>query len=146
MTVTAYSCSRQKKKKETEGRDSRGLGHLLSLVCLPRPSPYGSSTSTSLGNTSNSAAITDEDTLFLLVVFEALFSVFLLRCLLQTAVLVNIFNSSAWFSWGCSCTCGDNGCIVEAFAGVTQTQKQKTKHYQIITRCGASLLKCMHDY
>lgn len=74
----------------------------------------------------HSAMITDEDTLFL-VVFEALFSVFLLRCLLQTVVLVNIFNSSSWFSWGCSCTRRDNGCIVEAFAGVTRTQKQKNK-------------------
>lgn len=100
MAVTAYSSSRQEEKKKTEGRDDRGLGHLLSLLCLPRPSPYGSSTSSSLGNTSNSAAITDEDTLFFqLVVSEVLFSVLLLRCLLQTVVLVNIFNSSTVFSW-----------------------------------------------
>lgn len=116
-------------KKKTRGGTTRGLGHLLSPARLPRPSAYGSSTSTSLGNTSNSAAITDEDTLFFeLVVFEALFSMLLLRCLLQTVVLVNIFNSSAWFSRGCSCTHGDNACIVQAFAGVTQMQKQKIKH------------------
>lgn len=132
------------KKKKTEGRDDRGLGHLLSLVCLPRPSPYGSSTRSSLGSISNSTAITDEDTLFFqLVVFEALFPMFL-RCRLQTVVLVNIFNSSACFSWGCSCTRGDNCCIVEAFAGVTQTHKQQIKH--IITRRSANLPKCMHDY
>lgn len=52
-----------RKREKTEGREDRGLGHLLSLVCLPRPSPRGSSSSTSLGHASDSAAITDEDTL-----------------------------------------------------------------------------------
>lgn len=53
---------RDRKKEKTGGGGIRGLGHLLSLVCLPRPSPRGSSSSTSLGHASDSAAITDEDT------------------------------------------------------------------------------------
>lgn len=81
-------------KKEREGKTAVRDTFCHSNVCQD-PLPLHS---TRLGQASNSEDITDEDTLFFQsVVFEPLFSVFLLCCLLQTVVLVNIFNSSGWF-------------------------------------------------
>lgn len=62
-----------------------------SILCLPRPYPYGSSLSMRLGTTCDSTVITNEDTLFVL------FSLFMCMCvsfLLQNVVCVDIFNSS----------------------------------------------------
>lgn len=74
------------------GRDEdRGLGHLLPLLCLPRPSPYGTSLGMRLGTTSDSAVITNEDTLFVL------FSLFACTCMSSPPdcfPLFDIFNSS----------------------------------------------------
>lgn len=58
-----------------------------SVICLPRPSPYGSSLSRRPGITSDSTLITNEDTLFLLHVHV---SVWFALCGL---VLVVIFKS-----------------------------------------------------
>lgn len=60
---------------ERERDEDRGLGHLLPLLCLPRPSPYGTSLGMRLGTTSDSTVITNEDTLFVL------FSLFMCLCM-----------------------------------------------------------------
>lgn len=89
-----FQTDRKSKEREGKGRQRSGT---------PSATPVSAKTlslsnSTRLGQASNSEDVTDEDTLFFqLFVFEPLFSVFLLCCLLQTVVLVNIFNSSGWF-------------------------------------------------
>lgn len=75
---------------ERERYEDRGLGHLLPLLCLPRPSPYGTSLGMRLGTTSDSTVITNEDTLF--VLFSLLCACVCI--LLQIVVLVDIFNFS----------------------------------------------------